>query len=39
VARVLAGVALDVFEDPLLVQTAWAELEGMRNPRKDSSRV
>jgi amidohydrolase len=39
VARVLAGVALDLFENPRLVQTAWAELEQMRNPRKDSIQV
>jgi metal-dependent amidase/aminoacylase/carboxypeptidase family protein len=32
-ARVLAGVALDLFDQPGLVQTAWAELRATREER------
>jgi len=36
VARTLAGVALDLFQDPQLGRSAWAELREMRETGKDS---
>ena len=36
VARSLAGVAIDLFQDPHLVQSAWVELHDMRETGKDS---